>query len=376
MSKRDYYQVLGVEKSATAPEIKKAYRKLALKYHPDRNPDNKDAEEKFKEAAQAYEVLSDEKKKRQYDQFGHAGLGGMGGAGAHGGMNMDDIFSNFGDIFGDIFGGGRSQRQRKSDPQARRGHDLHKEMQITLKDAFLGTKKNTGYYHFVPCETCKGKGTAPGTTTHQCSKCQGAGQLNFRQGFFMYSQTCDACGGQGYTIPSPCTDCRGKSRKQVYESIDLAIPAGVFNGAELRKTAKGDAGVYGGRSGDLLVRIQIATDKKFKRVGDDLICSMSLTYPQLVLGSQVEITSIDGTKQTIKIPKGCPVGERIIIPGKGFPQLRNKMRGNLVVITQCHVPKKLSADAKKKLTEYSGIIGTDTKETEGFISGFFKKFLG
>ena len=376
MSKRDYYQVLGVGKSAAAPEIKKAYRKLALKYHPDRNPDNKDAEEKFKEAAQAYEVLSDEKKKRQYDQFGHAGLGGMGGAGAHGGMNMDDIFSNFGDIFGDIFGGGRSQRQRKSGPQARRGHDLYKEMQLTLKDAFLGTKKNIGYYHFVPCETCKGKGTAPGTTTHQCSKCQGAGQLNFRQGFFMYSQTCDACGGQGYTIPSPCTDCRGKSRKQVYESIDLAIPAGVFNGAELRKTAKGDAGVYGGRSGDLLVRIQIATDKKFKRAGDDLICSMSLTYPQLVLGSQVEITSIDGTKQTIKIPKGCPVGERIIIPGKGFPQLRNKMRGNLVVITQCHVPKKLSADAKKKLTEYSGIIGTDTKETEGFISGFFKKFLG
>lgn len=376
MSKRDYYQVLGVKKSASLVEIKKAYRKLALKYHPDRNPDNKEAEAKFKEAAEAYEVLSNEQKRRQYDQFGHAGMDGMGGGtGAHG-MNTEDIFSNFGDIFGDIFGGGSSQRQRKSGPQPQRGHDLHKEIKITLKDAFLGTQKEIGYYHFVPCETCKGKGLAPGTTTHQCSKCQGSGQLNFRQGFFMYSQTCNECKGQGYTIPSPCTTCHGKSRKQVYENVTLTIPAGIFDGAELRKTGNGDAGVYGGRSGDLLVRIVVSPNKKFKRSGDDLVCTISLTYPQLVLGSQVEITSIDGTKQMIKIPKGCPVGEQIIIPGKGFPHLRNKMRGNLVVITQCHVPKKLSADAKKKLTEYSNIIGTDTKESEGFISAFFKKFLG
>lgn len=375
MEKRDFYDILGVSRSATQDEIKAAYRKLALKYHPDRNPDNKEAEDKFKEAAEAYEVLSDETKRRQYDQFGHAGMGGMGGG--PGGMNMDDIFSNFGDIFGSMFGGGGAQRKRRSTgPEPKRGHDLYKEIDISLKDAFLGTKKELSYYHFFACDTCKSKGTKPGTKTDVCGTCAGAGQVQYQQGFFMYAQTCSACRGEGFTIPSPCAECGGQSRMQKYDKFSVTIPAGVFDGAELRIPGKGDAGVYGGSAGDLFIKVHVLADKKFTRSGDDLQCNVLLTYPQLVLGCQVEIESIDGTKETIKIPRGCPVGERIVIPGKGFQKLRSNVRGNLVVITQCHVPKKLSNDAKQKLTEYSEIIGTNPDSNEGMIAGFFKKFLG
>lgn len=374
MTKKNYYEVLGVAKTATTDEIKKAYRTLALKYHPDRNPDNKEAEEKFKEAAHAYEILSNDKKRQQYDQFGHNEP--FSGHGGHHDMNMDDVFSNFGDIFGDLFGGKKSRSSRKGGPIAQRGHDLSKEIQLTLKEAFLGSKKEIGYYHFIACQVCKGKGLKPGTSVNQCNKCHGEGHITFRQGFMMYQQACDACSGQGFTIPSPCAECQGKCRKQLYETIEITIPAGIFAGAELRKTGAGDAGVYGGKSGDLLLRIHILPNKKFQRSGDNLTCSMLLTYPQLVLGSQVEMETIDGTKEVVKIPKGCPVGEQIIIAGKGFPQLNGKIRGNLIIITQCHIPTKLTTQAKDALTEYSNIIGTETKESEGFISGFFKKFLG
>jgi molecular chaperone DnaJ len=376
MNSSNYYDILGVSRTSSQEDIKKAYRKLALKYHPDKNPDNKSAEEKFKEAAQAYEVLSDEKKRRQYDQFGHSAFTNMGsGNTSSHGMNMDDIFNQFGDIFGDIFGG-QGQSGRKSAPEARRGHDLYKEVQVTLKESFLGTSKELAFYHFAICQDCSGKGATKGTSAHQCTKCNGSGQMNFRQGFFMYSQTCDGCGGHGYTIPSPCQTCKGQSRTQLYDKFTIAIPAGVFDGAELRKTGKGDAGVYGGRTGDLLMRIQVLPDKTFKRIQDDLICYITLTYPQLVLGSQVEIESIDGSKEMIKIPKGSAVGERIMVPGKGFTTLRGKVKGNLIVITKCHIPKKLAPESKKLLAQYSEIIGTDTNQGDGSISSFFKKFLG
>ncbi len=381
MSKRDYYQVLGVDKSADAKEIKAAYRKLALQYHPDRNPDNKEAEEKFKEASEAYEVLSDAKKRQQYDQFGHAGMGAGGGPGGFGqGMNMDDIFSQFGDIFGDIFGAqgrGRTRHTRATGPEPKRGHDLYKEVTISLKDAFQGTKLEVSYYHFISCATCLGKGLQPGTSPKTCTTCQGTGQISYQQGFFMYSQPCNHCAGQGFTIPSPCTGCKGQSRIQKFEKFNVTIPQGVFDGAELRIPGKGDAGVYGGSTGDLFVKIHIKSDPKFTRVNDDLVCNIMLTYPQLVFGSQVEIESIDGTKHTIKVPKGCPVGEYIVIPGKGFKKLRGNTFGNLVVITQCHIPKKLSPEAKEVLTKYSDLVGTDVSDnTGGFIAGLFKKFLG
>lgn len=377
MNKKDYYKILGVAQTASADEIKDAYRKLALKYHPDRNPDNQEAENKFKEAAEAYEVLSDPEKRRTYDQFGHEGVSGMGGHGGHGGMNMDDIFESFGDVFGNIFGQQQQRKSTRTGPQAQRGHDLAKELSITLKEAFLGAKKEISYYHFFSCETCKGKGVKAGTSTQQCSTCKGAGQIQHRQGFFMYTQACHTCGGLGYIIPSPCATCSGQSRIQQYDKFSVTIPQGITDGAELRIPGKGDAGVYGGSSGDLFIRVQVLPDKKFSRSGDDLVCHLMLTYPQLVLGSQIEMESIDGTMETIKVPRGCAVDEKIIVPGKGFHKLRSAARGNLVVIAECHIPKKLSKEAKQALTDYSNLIGTDTSsESGGFISGLFKKFLG
>lgn len=375
MSKRDFYEVLGVAKTASQDEIKAAYRKLALKYHPDRNPDNKEAEEKFKEAAQAYEVLSDPEKRKKYDQFGHAGFEGMGGGHGHGGMNMDDIFSSFGDIFGDIFGGGHQRGRRKTGPEPLQGHDLHRDVEITLKESYTGSKQEIRYHRFFPCENCSGQGMQAGTKAHQCNKCGGTGQVHYQQGFFMYSQACGACHGQGFIISSPCKECGGQSRVQKFDKFSVNIPAGVFHNAELRIVGKGDAGVYGGPAGDLYLRIKVKPDPVFKRIDDDLVCSVMLTYPQLVLGAQVDIDLIDGTKETIKVPKGCPVGERIVIPGKGFARLRGKGSGSLVVITQCHIPKKLSAEAKEILHEYAQKLENPSKE-EGYIMGFFKKFLG
>ncbi len=377
MSKRDYYAILGVGKTATADEIKSSYRKLALKYHPDRNPDNKEAEDKFKEAAEAYEVLSNQQKRSQYDQFGHSGMhgaGGMGGGPGH--MNMDDIFESFGDVFGSMFGGGGRQRSRKaSGPEPKNGHDLAQDITITLEESYLGTKKEIGYYHFVNCDACNNKGTKKGSKAKSCTSCQGTGQMQYRQGFFMYSQTCSHCAGEGFVITNPCDECGGKSRIQKYEKFNVTIPAGIYDKAELRLSGKGDAGIFDGISGDLYIKIGVLSDKKFHREGDDLICTLTLTYPQLVLGSQVEIESIDGTKISVKVPKGCSVGEKIVIPGKGFDNIRRKgVKGNLIVITQCHVPKKISAEAKKALTNYSDIIGTNTQE--GGIVSFFKKFLG
>lgn len=373
MSKRDFYDVLGVPRSATPEEIKAAYRKLALKYHPDRNPGNQEAEEKFKEAAEAYEVLSDEKKRKAYDQFGHAGLGGAGGFGGHGNVNMDDIFENFGDVFGDIFGQRRARK--KNGPEPARGHDLYKDISITLKESYMGAKQEIGYYHFQTCDLCKGKGTKAGTKPQTCATCKGSGQINFSQGFFVYSQACTTCAGQGFVIPSPCPTCKGQTRTQVYDKFSITIPAGIFDGAELRIAGKGDAGIFGGSSGDLFLKVNVQPDPHFQRVENDLVCTIVLTYPQLVFGSQVEIENIDGAKETLKINKGCAVGEKIIISGKGFTKLRGTGKGNWIVITQCDIPKKLSEKAKQILTDYSKEIGTDVNNSGG-ITGFFKKFLG
>lgn len=376
MEKRDYYSVLGVQKSASTDEIKSAYRKLAMQYHPDRNPNNKDAEKKFKEAAQAYEVLSDADKRTRYDQLGHAGYEGAASGGhGHHDQNMDDIFRNFGDIFGDIFGQGQQKARKKSGPTARKGHDLNKEINISLKDSFLGVNKEIAYHHYITCDTCAGKGTKAGTSVQQCATCKGAGQMHYQQGFFVYSQTCNRCSGEGYTIPSPCPTCAGHSAVRKYDSFSIKIPAGIFDNAELRIKEKGDAGVFGGKPGDLFITVRVTPDKTFSRVDDNLECSLTLTYPQLVLGCQIEVESIDGSKHTIKVPKGCPVGERIVITGKGFARMRSSGNGDLVIITKCQIPKKMSAEAKKLLTDYAALLEHDETSSEG-ITGFFKKFLG
>ncbi|HXW85828.1 MAG TPA: molecular chaperone DnaJ [Candidatus Bathyarchaeia archaeon] len=375
MNKIDYYDILGVQRSATQDEIKSAYHKLARKYHPDRNPNNTEAEEKFKAAAEAYEVLSDSDKRSQYDRFGHEYSHMNTGAGGGHDVNMDDIFQNFGDIFGSMFGG--QQRKRRSKPEKKAGSDLYKEVEITLKEAFLGTKKEVSYYHFFVCDPCEGTGAKAGTQVQTCADCKGYGQIHRSQGIFVYAQACSACNGEGYVIPMPCSTCKGQSRVQKFDTFEITIPRGIFDNAELKVAKKGDAGVYGGPSGSLLIKVTIAPDKQFKRVDDDVQCTIMLTYPQLVFGCQIDITSIDGTKHTLKVPKGCAVGERIVIAGQGFHRLRNNSRGNLVVITQCHIPGKLASDAKEKLAEYSKILGTNiTPDDNGTIAGFFKKFLG
>lgn len=378
MNKTDYYKILGVDRSASTDDIKVAYRKLAMKYHPDRNPDNKTAEDKFKEATEAYEVLGDTQKRTQYDQFGHAGMNngmGGGGHGHHTNMNMDDIFENFGDIFGSMFNGGTKNRRKKG-PQPQAGLSLTKEIEITLQDAFIGTKKEIAYHHFFTCETCSGSGARAGTSAQTCVTCNGSGEMHFKQGFFMYAQACTSCSGKGFIIPAPCASCNGQSRIQQYDKFTVNIPRGIFDNAELRVSEKADAGLYGGPAGDLFLHIRVKEDKIFKRDQDDLICTVMLTYAQLTLGCQVDVESIDGTKHSIKIPKGCPVGEKIVISAEGFHKLRGKTRGNLIIITQCFIPTKITADAKKKLQEYSDLVGTQTSSADGFITSFFKKFLG
>ncbi len=368
MAKRDYYEILGVAKTASQEEIKKSYRKVALQFHPDRNPDNKEAEEKFKEAAEAYEVLSDEGKRQKYDQFGHAGM--HGGQDFHHG-NMEDIFENFSDIFGDLFGQG--SQKKKSGPVAQRGHDLTQRIEVTLQEAYEGCKKEVKIYHYVNCDSCSGNGCAAGAKPISCATCKGHGSVQFRQGFLTYSQNCSKCHGQGFTITSPCADCRGQTRTQKHDKLTITIPAGIFDQAELRVPHKGDAGVFGGTAGDLYLTVQVKAHTTFFRRGDDLVISLTLSYPQLVLGCLMEFDSIDGVRESIKIPKGCPVGREIIIAGKGFPMLRSRGRGNLVVVAQCDIPTKLDAASQQVLLDYAEKI---KQQSSGGISGFFKKFLG
>lgn len=374
MPKKDYYETLGVTKDSSADEIKKAYRKLALKYHPDRNPGNKKAEEKFKEAAEAYDVLSDSKKRQQYNQFGHASMGGNADYTHF--TNINDIFESFGDIFGDIFGRGRSRKSYQTGPIPKHGHNLSKEIEISLKDSYIGSKQSVTVFHYVPCPTCNETGCKPGAKPMQCQKCKGSGEIHYRQGFFSFAQTCSSCDGEGYVITSPCPSCKGQSRIQKYEKFTVSIPAGIYDNAELRLSGKGDAGVYGGESGDLYLRIMVYPEKHFYRKDYDLVTELILPYPQLVLGCQVEIENIDRNKEIVKIPQGCPVGKKIIITGKGFKKIRGYGRGNLVVIAQCEIPHKINSETKEALLKYSQKLGKNCQNQNSGISGFFKKFLG
>lgn len=370
--KRDYYEILGVAKNASQDEIKKAYRKLALQYHPDRNPGNKDAENKFKEAAEAYEILSDEKKRQQYDQFGHSATQGSGHY-----ENMEDIFENFSDIFENLFGAGAGRRstKRTSGPTPQRGHDLAQRIEITLKEAYTGCQKEIKIYHFEQCARCNGSGSKEGSKPAHCTACGGAGSILQRQGFFTFSQVCPTCNGQGFRITNPCSECRGQTRVQKHEKLSVTIPAGIYHNAELRIVGKGDAGIFKGESGDLYLGIEVLPDKHFARRDNDLVTTLALTYPQLVLGCHIEIENIEGTKESIKIPKGCPVGKEIIVTGKGFARLRSSGHGNLVVITNCDIPTKLTDETRAALMAYAEKLG-NSSNNQGGISGFFKRFLG
>ncbi len=343
-----------------------------MQYHPDRNPGNKEAENKFKEATEAYEVLSDQQKRKQYDQFGHAATQGAGNY-----ENMEDIFTSFSDIFENLFGGPQAGRRtgKRTGPTPQRGHDLSQHIEISLKESYLGCQKEIKIYHFEKCEKCNGNGCKDGSKPTMCSTCNGTGSIIQRQGFFSFSQVCNTCHGQGFRITNPCPECRGQSRIQKHEKLVVTIPAGIYHNAELRILEKGDAGIFGGESGDLYLIVEVTADKTFHRKDYDLVTHLTLPYPQLVLGCQIEIENIDGSKETIKVPRGCPVGKEIIVEGKGFAKLRGPGRGNLVIIINCDIPTKLNEETKAALLSYAQKLGNASQQ-QGGIVGFFKKFLG
>jgi molecular chaperone DnaJ len=355
MSKKDYYEVLGVNRDASDEEIKKAYRKLAMKHHPDRNPDNPNAEEHFKEAKEAYEALSDEQKRAAYDQYGHAAFeaGGMGGGnpfGAGGAQGFD-----FSDIFGDIFGGGGGRGRSN----VHRGADLRYNMEITLEQAARGTETQIRVPTMAECETCDGSGAKPGTSPTTCSTCGGHGQVRMQQGFFSIQQTCPRCHGSGKQITSPCSDCHGAGRIKQHKTLSVKIPAGVDNDDRIRLSGEGEAGVNGGPTGDLYVVIHIAPHSVFQRDHSDLHCEMPISFATAALGGEIEIPTLDGSAR-IKIPAETQSGKIFRLRGKGIKGVRSSTHGDL----HCHVvvetPVKLTERQMELLREFQEINDQDS----------------
>ena len=366
MEKRDYYEVLGVSKSADATEIKKAYRKLALKYHPDKNPGDKEAEEKFKEAAEAYDVLSNEEKKRRYDQFGHAGVGGAGQGGFGGGMSMGDIFSQFGDIFGSFggfsgfggFGGGRSARR------VNRGTNLRVKVKMNLQEIATGIEKKIKVKKYVACQHCNGTGAKDGKSYSTCSTCKGSGQVTRVQntilGAMQTTSTCPTCEGEGKIINEKCTFCNGEGVLMSEEVISINIPAGVGEGMQLSLSGKGNAARRGGVNGDLIVLIEEEEHPELVRDGNDLLYNVFIGYPEAVLGETVEIPTIEG-KVKVKIEAGTQPGKILRLRGKGLPDVNGYGKGDLLAKVNVWIPKNLSKDEKKLVEKM--------KEAEGFKPG-------
>jgi len=357
MGKRDYYDILGVSKDASSEELKKAYRKMALKYHPDKNPNNKEAEEKFKEAAEAYEVLSNPDKRQRYDQFGHSGVGGasgFGGAGAH--MSMDDIFSHFGDIFGSAFGGsfgGSFGGQRPGRRRVRRGSNLRVKVKLSLKEMAHGTEKKIKLRKYVTCSACHGSGAENGSSKNTCPTCRGTGQVtqisNTFLGQMQTTSTCPQCGGEGEIITSKCKQCHGNGIVQGEEIITLKIPAGVAEGMQLSVSGKGNAGPRGGIPGDLIVMIEERKDESgLVRDGNNLLYDLFITFSDAALGTTSEVPTIDG-KAKIKIPAGTQSGKILRLKGKGFPDVNGYGKGDLLVNVHVWVPKHLTKEEKEML---------------------------
>ncbi len=347
--KRDYYEVLGVNRDASEDELKKAYRKLAMKYHPDRNPDSKEAEEKFKEAKEAYEILTDANKRAAYDQYGHAGVDpSMGGGGGfqHGFGGFADAFS---DIFGDIFGGGGGRRSN-----VYRGADLRYNLEITLEEAARGTETKIRIPTMEACETCGGTGAKPGTQPVTCSMCGGHGQVRMQQGFFSIQQTCPTCHGSGKTIAEPCRECHGAGRIKKHKTLSVKIPAGVDEGDRIRLAGEGEAGINGGPAGDLYVVVQLKEHPVFKRDRDDLHCEMPVSFTTAALGGEIEIPTLDGHAK-IKIPEETQSGRVFRLRGKGIKGVRSHEHGDLYCHVVVETPVNLNARQKELLRELEAI---------------------
>ena len=366
MAKRDYYDVLGVTKSASKDEIKKAYRKLALKYHPDKTKGDKTSEEKFKEASEAYHVLSDEKRKTNYDQFGHAAFEGAGGNQGFGGFDFNS--SSFSDIFEDFFGdfGGGASPRRSSN----RGNDLRYDVSINLEEAYKGLEKNVKYTTYKKCSPCSGSGAAKGSKPIKCNYCSGRGKVRTNQGFFTIQQTCPQCNGYGETIGNPCKTCSGNGKIQGNENVTVKIPKGVDDGTRIRLSGKGEAGSKGGSYGDLYLFISIDNHNIFKRSEENLYYELPISFSDATLGTTVEVPSIDGGKSKIKIPAGTQHGKQFRLKGKGMPILRRNVFGDLYIRVITQVPTSLSKRQKEILEEFNEI---ESNKPDPVIKSFFEK---
>ncbi|MBL8443002.1 MAG: molecular chaperone DnaJ [Zoogloeaceae bacterium] len=354
MSKRDYYEVLGVNRDASPEDIKKAYRKLAMKHHPDRNPDNKAAEEKFKELSEAYEMLSDPEKKSAYDRYGHAGVDPSMGAGRGGQQGFDGFADAFSDIFGDIFGGG----QRGGRSNVYRGADLRYNLEISLEEAARGSEKTIRIPTVDECGTCHGTGAKPGTQPQTCPTCNGAGQVRVQQGFFSIQQTCPKCHGTGRIIPDPCTTCRGAGRVKGHKTLEVKIPAGIDEGMRLRHAGHGEPGVNGGPSGDLYVEIHIRQHPVFQREGDDLHCEMPISFTTAALGGEIEIPTLEGMAR-LKIPAETQSGRAFRLRGKGIRNVRSHAQGDLMCHVVVETPVKLTERQRELLREFEEVSSGD-----------------
>ena len=359
MSKRDYYEILTVSRTATESEIKSAYRKLAMKFHPDRNPGDQVAEEKFKEAAEAYAILADPQKRSLYDRFGHAGVGQAAGGGFD-----PSVFAEFGDFadilgnmfgFGDLFGGGR----RRGGPQ--RGSDLRYDLEISFEEAARGTETSVQIPRQESCEKCHGTGAAPGSNTTTCAQCKGQGQVRYQQGFFTVARTCPQCRGAGRIITKPCTTCRGAGRVARERKIKVKIPPGIATGQQLRVQGEGEGGSAGGPPGDLFVAVQVQEHEFFRRDGVNLFCEIPVNFTTLALGGEIHVRTLDG-QETVKIPEGTQTGTTLRLRGKGMPDVSGRGRGDLFATVQVLTPRKLSREQRQLLNELAKVLPAEEFE--------------
>ena len=368
MAKRDYYDILGVNKSASKDEIKKAYRTTAFKHHPDKNPGNKVAEEKFKEASEAYSILSDDNKKTNYDQFGHAAFEGGGGGGqGFGGFDTSSFSDIFEDFFGDFSEGSRGPSGRSS---ASRGNDLRYDLSINLEDAYKGLEKKIDYTTYKKCVGCGGSGAEPGSKPIKCDYCKGNGKIRSSQGFFTVQQTCPQCQGSGENISKKCKKCRGDGKTQSDESVSVKIPRGVDDGTRIRLSGKGEAGAKGGGNGDLYLFISVQNHNLFKRSEENLFFELPITFADAALGTAIEVPCINGSKVNVKIPAGTQHGKQLRLKDKGMPILRRSSFGDLYIRIIPEVPVSLSKRQRELLEEFKNLENTKLSPT---IKSFFEK---
>ncbi len=373
MAKRDYYEVLGVARTADDKEIKSAFRKLAKELHPDRNPGDEEAERKFKEINQAYEILKDPQKRAAYDQFGHSAFDG-GGFGGGGGAGFDSDFSAsmsdiFDDLFGDFMGGGGARRQRAHGGQER-GSDLRYNMEISLTDAFTGKAAEIRVPSSVACEACDGTGAKKGTSPAVCSSCAGLGKVRASQGFFTIERTCQVCHGRGEVIADPCSQCKGAGRNTKERVLSVNIPAGVEDGTRIRLAGEGEAGLRGGPAGDLYIFLSIKPHEIFSRDGADIFCNVPISMITAALGGQIDVPTVSGERTRMKVPEGTPTGKQFRLRGKGMPVLRSKSTGDMYVQVEVETPKNLSRRQKDLLKDFDK---ASSDETNPDSAGFFAK---